>query len=490
MEVHPVVPVRRRPHRPPPAELLTDNVNLSPSDQRKTDWVNQFTPTLRFTEAGAHSRFAGNIALPILLYARTSENNYVAPQVAIDGTGELIDKFLFVDASVNVSQQYQTPFGAVPNNLANATNNRYTAQSYNVSPYIRGSLPNNLDYELRDSNSWAVANGVSNSSGNSYANELNGHVTREPLPLGWSLSYDRVGLTTVDRPDERTQIARASGLYRVDPTLQFSGTVGYEDNQFIFTEERGVTYGAGVVWHPTDRTNVDAKWEHRFFGASYNVAFDHRTPLTVWSLRAMRDITNYPSQLAALPGGSNVAGLLNTLLLSKVPDPGQRQGFVDAIIRDRGLPSQLTAPVTLFTQQTTLNESLTATFGILGARNSVLFTLYRTRSQPIDGNSVLNDINNLLANLIDSTQTGVGAVWSHQLAGNMSFSTIADWSRSVGNTEPRSNTRQGSLRAVLSTAVSPYTTLYASARLQDFRSDIADGYREHALVVGISYIFH
>ena len=175
--------------------------------------------------------------MPILLYARTSENNYVAPQVAIAGNAELIEKFLFIDTSINVSQQYQTPFGAVPNNLANATNNRYTAQSYTVSPYIRGSLPNNLDYELRDNNSWAVANGVGNSSGNSYTNELTGHVTREPLPLGWSLSYDRTALTVdrtavreVDRPDERTQIARAIALYRVDSTLQLSGSVGYEDN--------------------------------------------------------------------------------------------------------------------------------------------------------------------------------------------------------------------------------------------------------------------
>src|SRR5690349_13080421 len=27
---------------------LTDNVNLAPNDQRKADWVNQFTPALRF----------------------------------------------------------------------------------------------------------------------------------------------------------------------------------------------------------------------------------------------------------------------------------------------------------------------------------------------------------------------------------------------------------------------------------------------------------
>src|SRR4051812_36216680 len=109
---------------------FTDNVNLAPDDQSKADWVTQLTPSVRFTETSAHTRLAGSIALPILLYARTSENNYVAPEVSITGTVETLDRFFFVDASANVSQQYRTPFGALPNNLANATNNRYTSQSY------------------------------------------------------------------------------------------------------------------------------------------------------------------------------------------------------------------------------------------------------------------------------------------------------------------------------------------------------------------------
>ena len=241
-------------------------------------------------------------------------------------------------------------------------------------------LANNLDYELRDSNIWSVGNGVGSTSGDAYDNFFTSHITRQPTPLGWSLSYDRTALQFQNQPSERLQIARASALYRADPALELSATVGYENNELQLTTERGVTYGVGGTWHPTDRTNVDAKWEHRFFGASYNVLFDHRTPLSVWSLRASRDITNYPQQLAALPGGADVAGFLNSLLLSKVPDPTQRQSLVDQIIHARGLPATLTAPVTLLTQQVTLVEQATATFGILGARNSIFFSVYHSRA--------------------------------------------------------------------------------------------------------------
>ena len=83
---------------------LTDNVNLAPSDQRKSDWVNQFTPALAFHEAGAHTKLDGSISLPMLVYARTSENNYVAPDANVNGTLEAIDKFLFIDAYARTSR--------------------------------------------------------------------------------------------------------------------------------------------------------------------------------------------------------------------------------------------------------------------------------------------------------------------------------------------------------------------------------------------------
>ena len=60
---------------------LTDNVNLTPTD-RKSDFVTQLTPALKFSEQSARTRLRGTIEAPILLYARTGgENNDVVPQV-------------------------------------------------------------------------------------------------------------------------------------------------------------------------------------------------------------------------------------------------------------------------------------------------------------------------------------------------------------------------------------------------------------------------
>ena len=72
------------------------------------------------------------------LYASQTENNSFAPTVNLTGTLEAIEKFAYLEARANVSQTFISPFGAQPADLVNATQNRYTQQTYEVSPYIQG----------------------------------------------------------------------------------------------------------------------------------------------------------------------------------------------------------------------------------------------------------------------------------------------------------------------------------------------------------------
>lgn len=472
---------------------LTDNADLSPD--KRSDWVNQLTPGVTFQEKSARTQLTGAISLPILLYARTSESNQVYPQVSVNGSYEAVENFLFVEAFANVSQQFQTPFGARSTSLANATENRYTAQSYGVNPYIRGAMPGNVTYELRDNNTWSDSNASSIGNGRSYTNEIVGRLSHDPTPTGWALEYDRAEYFFAGQPErlsgrpdtEITEIARARGSRLVDPSVELSATVGYEDNRFFHADESGATYGAGIRWRPTDRTNLNANWEHRFFGSSYDVSFDHTTRLTVWSLRASRNITSYPQQLALLPQGGNVPGLLNALFASRITDPIQRQALVDQLIRDRGLPTTLTGPVPLLAQQITLVESESATVGLLGARNSIFFSVYRSKNEPLRGTE---DILSSLALSNNDTQTGASAAWTHQLSPTLSLGTNLDWSRTTSNVEAGGTTRFYSLRAFLSTPLSPFTSVYGGARYQDSQSDVADSYREAAVYVGMTYTFH
>lgn len=468
---------------------FTNNVNLEPAGARVSDWVFQLTPTVRFDETGARTRLVGAISVPILEYVRTSENNYVAPEANVAGTFEAIPQFFFIDASAIVLQEYLSPFGARPSSLVNATENRFTSQTYTVSPYIKGQAPNDIDYELRQRSIWSDANPSNVATSQSYTNEVQAHVGRSPVPVGWSLEYDRSDIKFEDEATERMEISRAHGVYRVDPTLNLFATIGYEDNQFFHTREHGATYGVGMTWLPSDRTRLDAAWEHRFFGSSYHVTFDHRTPLTVWSLAASRDITSYPEQIASLPPGGNVGALLNSLFRSRLPDAVQRQTFVDQFIAQRGLPSELTGPVNLFTQRITLVEAETATFGLIGARNTVFFTAFRSRYEPVD-DAQNTDLLPILAQLTQSTQYGASAVWTHRLTQLANLQTTASWWRSKEREPGNTVTDSYSLESFVTTPLSARTNVRAGARFQDGRSNVPGGdYTEFAVFAGITHTF-
>jgi uncharacterized protein (PEP-CTERM system associated) len=472
-------------------ETLTNNVNLTPSATREGDLVSQITPGFVVSEKGAHTSLFGSVAVPVLLYVKTpAENNTAYAQVNLIGKSELADRFFFIDGAINVSQQFLTPFGAQPSDLASATRNRYTSQLYRVSPYIKGAAGNNISYELRDDNIWNNLSGAPISTNDSYTNQVTGKLNRDPVPFGWQLDYNLSDVRFSGSDSQIMELGRLRGLYDPDPQLDLSLSGGYERNDFPLTTYSGAIYGAGLKWHPNERTSLDGFWEHRFFGSSYGLTFDYRTPLSVWGIRASRNITTYPQQIAALPAG-DVSTLLNALFSSRIADPAARQQAVDQLIRDRGLPATLSGPVNLYSQQVTLQDSALVQFGLLGARNTIFFSVFYLKSTPISGSGqalppILGDLN---AN--NNAQTGANVVWTHNLAPLVTFSGTANWTRTVDNPPLDRKTNQGYVQAAVTGTLSPRTTVFGGARYQMQLSNIVDNeYHEVAGFVGLNYVFH
>jgi uncharacterized protein (PEP-CTERM system associated) len=465
---------------------LTDNVRLTPTGGR-TDWVNQITPSLAINERGAHSNLSGSILLPIVLYTRESGSDTVRPEISLSGNAELYPRLFYIDASAQVSQQFVSPFGPRPQDLITSTDNRQTVQSYRISPYFKGEAANDIRYELRNSNEWTNASGTGDFTGRSYTNDTTANVSREPRPFGASVDYHRTDTDFSSEDRSLMEIARLNASWKPNPEWELTVGGGYENNRFPLDSFAGPTYRAEVRWHPSDRTNVDAWWEHRFFGGSYHFTLDHRTPLTAWSITAFRDITTYPQQLGTFSTGGDVNALLNSLFSSRLPDPIQRQAAVQAFIRDRGLPLVLTGPLSLVSQQVSLQESVQGTASILGARNSILVTIYRTRSEPVAGQT--NFVADSLSQ-IDNTQRGVNAVWAYRLTPLYTLSSSIYWSRTVGNDVSGTSARQASVQTMLSAPLSPLTVVYAGVRHQEFTSNTVDRIRENSVFVGVNHRFH
>ena len=284
-----------------------------------------------------------------------------------------------------------------------------------------------------------------------------------------------------------TELTRAKLLYQADAQLLVDADGGYEDNRYTFADYKGPIYGVGMQWRPTPRTNLVANWEHRFFGSSYLVSFQHRTPLSAVSAQFSRNITSYPQQFLSLPSTNNVPLLLNLILASRFPDPAQREQIVDTIITDRGLPTVLTGPVNLYTQQILLQESGSLTFGLLGARNAVFLSGYYVRTEPISGAG--NPLPPLLAGVNDNTQKGVTLTWTHNVSPSLILTATGTAWQTVANAPHTGKTNQGAATLRAATPISPSTTVYAGARYQKLNSDVQSDYTEAAVFAGLNYIF-
>jgi uncharacterized protein (PEP-CTERM system associated) len=473
-------------------ESFTNNVNLDSRENAINDFITQITPSVSFREAGGRLKLNGFVSLPILKYARTSENDTIVPQVNVSATAEVIERVFFVDTAINVQQQFNSPFGARPVTLDSSTVNRFTAQSYNVSPYIRGGT-GDYSYELRDNNIWTKSSGTLGSiPTSSYSNEIVGTILRRPTPFGWTIDYDRSDVKFPDQGPLITQLVRARGVWQVDPQVEISAGGGYEDNRYTLASYKDTIYSVGVRWRPTERTAVNANVEHRFFGASYNFEFDHRTPLSVWSLHASRNTTTYPQQLASLPAGSSIVALLNQLLLASIPDPVQRQAYIDQLISSGSVPQLTSGAVNLFTQQVLLQEQASASVGLIGARNTVYFTVFRTHSEPVAGAGI--PLEGLVSSIGNNTQTGGSVVWTQKLTPSLTLTASGDVLRTVANAPDTGKTNQGALRSSLATPISANTSVYASTRYQRLRSDVAAfdipaSYSEFGISIGMNHTF-
>jgi len=469
-------------------EGWTNNVNLTPSANAKSDFVTGVTPALAIDEQFARASLKGLISAPTELYVRTgAQNNKVYPAVSLLGNAEVVDRFFFVEGDVSVTQQFFTPFGGQPADLANATANRYTAASYRVSPYVKGITSGGIGYELRNNNTWTTLNNTPVAAKNAYYNQWLANVTGPIEQFGWALDYNRENIKFTDQPPLITELGRAKLLYQADPQVRLDIDGGYEDNRYTFAEYRGPIYGAGFQWRPTPRTSLLANYEHRFFGASYLVTFEHRTPLSAVSGNFSRNITSYPQQFLSLPATGNVPLLLNAIFASRFPDPALRAEIVNSLITDRDLPTVLTGPVNLYTQQILLQESGSLTFGLIGARNAVFLVGYYVRSEPISGAG--NPLPGLLAAGNDNTQKGATLSWTHNLTGLATLTASATLSQTVANAPLVGKTNQGWVTLRAATPISPNTNVYVGARYQRLNSDIQPDYSATSVFVGLNYVF-
>ena len=437
------------------------------ADQPSDGFVTSLTAALGIQGEGARLKLNGTVGGTEVIYAGQGQPDSFAPAVNLVANLEAIEKFFYVDASANISETFISPFGPQPANLTTPTNNRYIAQTYSVSPYIKGVIAPNIAYSLRDDNVWTPSASYGNSSAKvptTYLNNLNGQMNSPAALWGWTLQYSGQYYDNGVSSDKYiVQVARGIVSYQLDPQLTVSGRGGYENERFANAPTiEGSIYGFGVDWRPTDRTALDGWWEHQFFGSAYSWQFTHRLPNISLSANFTRGLTSYPQNALLIPAGVSVEQFLDAAFTTRIPDPAQRAAAVAQFLAQTGLPPTLASPLNFYATTITLQQTESVSAVWVGILNTLAFTVFRSETQQVTGQGT-QALPPELQFGQNNTQTGGGVSYSHRVTGttNLVASAVYTTTTPSGSTvESLSNVRTKNYNTALglSTQFTPKTS--------------------------------
>ncbi len=464
----------------------TDNVALAPAGSEKRDWVTQVTPGISVNATGAQLRFNATYGAQFLNRAETGGGG-VNHQFSGSGNAELVKRVLFVDATGSVSQQNVSLLGPQADSNINNTGNRATVRVFSVSPYLRQDFGYSAQGELRLTHSTASTSDTT-SLASTQSNGLNMRVSSGPAfkLYTWNVSYSRNSIDSTGQPPVTTETFTAGGRRLITPQVALTASTGYEKSDYVAigNAPSGSFWNAGLEWTPTPRTRLAAGIGHRYFGSTRSLDFSHRSRLTTWSAGYSEDITTTLGQ-ALVPSSVSTAGYLDTLFLSSVPDPVERQKAVQAFIAQNALPPSLSVPLNFLTTQTILTKRLQASVGIQGIRNTVLTNVFRQTSESLAAGVSLSGQGDF-ASSNNVQQTGASALWNWRVGTQTAANLTASYIR---NEFPGLDRRDDVKSVLLSVNRQFLPRVSGSLNYRSLRNDSSvssAAYRENAVTAAVN----
>ena len=391
------------------------------------DSITRLTLGLALRANTGQTRGFLDYSLSSLVYARGSGRNTVQNQLNALLAADWLDKRAHLDASGTIGRSAISAFSVQPDGSANVGNNTTEQRSVRLAPSWTGPLGGDLRFTT---GLVLQANDVKDSAVGDYTS-ASAAVHLEPIRAGrlsWFAdlshvtSHYKAGRTT---DDDRLY---AGLLARVDELdLRLNANLGVEStNLASVSRQQSDTWSLGAEWVPSPRTRVVIDYGQRFFGKSYGVTLEHRTPLTVWRFTDSRS-------LSLGNGGSTLRGTAYDLFFAQFastePDPAKRADLVNGFLKLNGIDPQTSLNMDFLRSAGTVQDRQDLSVAWRGVRDTVMVMFTRLGTHRIDdGNPIFGDL--ALSNDID--QRGMSIDWSHRLAPQSSVSLVVSQQQGQG----------------------------------------------------------
>lgn len=366
----------------------TDNARLD--NARKNDVYLEVMPRLSVRTQGPRHRLNAMLGADHLSYQRDSYSSRTDPVANASLNSVLIENALFLDAAALIDRRAPSPFSSQGAYVD--TSQKVRTQVYTLSPYLQMQPVDGIRAGLRSDNTWTRRSGSGvNTLGSNvdkvYSMNTSGRLEREARPLGAGIEFSSQALRYNDLDDVlRIENALVSLSYAFDPQFTVSMLGGRERNKFSNTPnsptrtQTDSDVGARIRWTPLERSTLTAEARKRFFGTSYKLQWNHRSPFMGVVLGATREPYTAPNSMRL---AGDVAGQFDAIFRARGFDAAQRQLLVRDTLLAYGLPDSLTDPVNLYFNRAQLASTANVEVTLLGRRTVAVLSAYKRRLEQL-----------------------------------------------------------------------------------------------------------
>ncbi|MDE2367625.1 MAG: TIGR03016 family PEP-CTERM system-associated outer membrane protein [Burkholderiales bacterium] len=446
-------------------ETLTNNRDLT-RVPAQADLVTQLSPGLRINSHTARLDGTLYYALAALSYARAPRLNTVQHYLDTSFVARGFDDHFSMKTVGSIAQQSISAYGVQSGSNDVVNTNRTQVSNLSVAPTLNGNIAGYANVSLGLNGSTTRAKATPLGSYDSYGGNL--AFGGRSGNLGWGLQLSQQTTTYKLGGKTHDQPLVLSGDYFVDYDLKLSLQAGRDRTDALTgTTQSFDTWGWGVEWHPTDRTDVLLQDNKTFYGRSHTITLRHRMQRSVWSYVDTSGINGNPATLGANAKPLTFYDLLYNICLA--------QGL-DALTCQQQAQAYFAANPALDPNQqlggflasgTTIQRSQNLSVAVSGLRTTVTLSLFRNGTHLVNaGAPTAGD----LANNKQVRQDGETLAISQRLSETASLTLSLSQLRTLATVvQPSSRQRNanlvwtGSLNRFLGYSLGLRHTNYASA---------------------------
>ena len=406
----------------------TNNGGLDDGGRRQFDFITSVRPELTFAHTAPGFSADLRAAARFVDYANGSQPDGVLPDARGSLKSTLVDRWLYLDASAYARAAEADPFGVRIDDVIAA--NRRVESGFLIGPTLDRELAPNVDLMAREQFARVHSNAVDGTRMSSAISQI--RIERKPTPLGLSAELTRLDNRATDESDSRYTLttARLRAAWILGSDIQVGAVAGEDRSSYLLSRHDDPLYGASLIWTPGPRTHLELDLEHRYFGQSGTLRFDHRTPFLTIALVLQREPVDAATSFGTLGQGVDLRSALDSILTTRYPDPAVRAGIVDGIVTSRGLDPRTSGPVSIFGDYPQLQTAARGELTLLGSLDTLNLTAYSltTRALTRDG----DPLTGLGTTVADTRQRGATLQFEHRLGPQLAAALMTSWSRIEG----------------------------------------------------------